>query len=268
MKKRLQDIAKNNTPDLTDEIKNSQTYQTFIASAHQKKTQKPLLSPLRFAYAGIFSLVVILMVFLTPALNQPVYSEVYIEFNPSFTLNLSDDDTVRNLQGLNDDGETLINATGHLDGETLDDALNQLIDQAIELGLITDDQTLMYDVITDDDTLRDHHRDMVSHLLEDIKNQKLPSMNVMAAVGGMPSESERAISEDYDIGIMHARLIGLILLERDDLTIDDLIDLNMMDLRALLNDDDDAFPGNNRPRHPFDDGEFPGNRPPARGPMH
>ncbi len=263
MKKQLKHIAKQDTPDIKDDIKNSHSYQTFVTSSHQQKS-KPFFSPLRIVYAGAFSMVIILMVFLTPALNQPVYSEVYIEFNPSFTLNLSDQDTVHQIQGLNDDGVALIHSLGDLEGETLNVALEQLIDQAIDMGFINEDNTIVYDVVG---TNTEHHRIQLASLLEDIKTHKLPNMTIMRGMGGMPSESERSISEDYDIGVMHARLIGLVLLEKEDVTIDDLIDLTLPELRAMLNGYDD-MPSNTHPRHPFDDGDFPGNRPPTRGPMH
>ncbi len=260
MEKYIKDQAKKNTPDLIDYIKSSVEYQAFVQERQTQRSAKPLVGRLRLATAGAFALVLLLMFFITPNLQQPVYSEVYIEFNPSFTFKLNDRDEVYDITPLNADAETLIANLDDLTNKHIDEALDALLDEAIAQGFIDGDTTtILYDIVGEAGELKERHTALVEQRLETIRNEKLPSVALMAAMGGMPTENERSIVEEHDIGVMHARLIGIILNENPDLEIEDLIGKTLPELRAYLTDNENQQPDyENRPRHPFDDDDFSG----------
>lgn len=266
MKKRIKDLADQGVPDFKDDIKSSDTYLTFMAE-RQNETRSWRINPNK-AFTGLAAAMVILLAFiLFPTQETSTQSStLYFEINPSFMIELDDSDTVSDVDGLNADGNAIIDTS--MIGTPFEDAMDTLIDNALDNDLIDAERSdLLYDVLSENDELKDRHLALVESKLSDIQESKLPSMTMHRGIGGAPTEAEQEIVETYDIGLMHARLIGRIMSEDETKTIEDLVDKSMPELMNEL--DEGMMPGqNDGPRHPFDDEDFPPHGPHNGGTPH
>ncbi len=260
MKKELKKAARNNVPDLRDDIKATTTYQSFLA---ERRQQRAFNFPFKKLSYGLSAAVILFALFMVLPLQNNNVSALYFEVNPSFQLSMDDNDMITAFTALNDDGEALKENTGDLEGKPFEEAIDIIIDEALELGMINaDEQMLLYDVVSENAELQQRHLDLLEDKLNRVKNERALGFEMARGIGGMPTETELDIVRDYDIGIMQARIIGNILSETDEYTFEELLEYSMRDLMQLS----DSFPPrqNHGPRrHPFDDNGTPPINPPG-----
>ncbi len=260
MRKRLISLAEQGIPDIKESIKESREYQS-----HMAQTQSSGISfPLKKLTGAMAVLVIMLGGFLFFSQPQPETSSssLYMEVNPSFELKVKDDDTIETFIAHNDDAKTLNGSD--IEGQPFETGIENLLVDAIEKGLIDPDQSsILYDVLSEDESIESRHLSMVESVLESIKDDHMPGVHIARGIGGPPSQNEQDIVQKHDIGHMHARIIGQILLEDEDAVIEDYLDKSIPELMDILGDD--FHHGPNGPNHrPFDD-----NGPPMNGgPRH
>jgi len=253
MKKKLRHEAYKHTPDLKEAIKATPEYQHFVKHARQRAKRRNVLK--RLTYAVSASLAVFLLFLVSPLMpgNDFQASEVYFEINPAFVLEIDEDDNVSHFEPLNEDGQTLADALSDIEGKPFEDAIDAILDETLALGLIDpEESTILYDVINANSDLEQRHMERLETKLSEIKNDRMPAVDMMRGIGGRPTETELDIAREYDLGVMQARMIGNILAESDEYTFEDLAEMNMRELMELS----EMIPprsGNGPHRHPFDD---------------
>ena len=253
MKKKLRHEAYKHTPDLKEAIKATPEYQHFVNHAGQHAKRRNILKRLTYAVSASLAVVLFFLVFPLITGNDVQPSEVYFEVNPAFVLKVDANDNVSEFDPLNEDGITLGNALSDIEGKPFEDAIDAIIDEALALGLIDpEESTLLYDVINENSDLEQRHMERLETKLSEIKNARMPDIDMMRGIGGRPTETELDVAREYDLGVMHARIIGNILAESDEYTFEDLAEMNMRELMELS----EMIPprsGNGPHRHPFDD---------------
>lgn len=263
MRKKIYKAARRDTPDLKEKIKASDVYLQYMNNAQTKPQRRPLVSPIRLAYGTAFAVLLFALFLVGPFTTDTVYSEFYIEINPSILAQINEEDEILDLEALNDDGRDLIAALGNVESMDVDTFVDLIIETAINLQFIDDEDEhlIIFDVVSENQELQERHANRVNEAL--IRAQEVrANVHHLRGVGGPPTEREIEISQDYDLSPMHIRLIGIILSEDDSWTFEALAELSVGELRNLLDETKDyGGPDYKGPRHPFDDDDFPGGRP-------
>ncbi len=271
-KKTLRNLAENDVPDVKQTIKATDTYQTFMSNA---KTKKPFSFPYkRLAFATSFAMLVLLTFIVLPFGNvddpEPLGSPstIYFEINPSFELTVDEDDEIIALIGQNEDGKTVVEANDHIVGMPYEAGFDELIDALIEADMIdSQNSIILYDVLSENSDLLAKHLTLVEDNLTRVQQEKMPEIEMARGMGGSPTDIERDIADDYDLSIMHVRLIGNILSESDEYDFETLAEKSikeLLDIESPPRHDPDRGPN----RHPFDndDGDDDNGAPPINPP--
>ena len=256
MKNKLRALAKHDTPDVRSAIKASAVYQTHMAQAHTgyRPSIWHTIQPVRARLAAVALIFIALVIGLFALPTSPT-TTVHLSFNPSLTMTLSDRQTILSVDALNADAETMLSHMDSLEGKAFDQGFEMLLLSAQAQGYLVPGQSgLLYDVTGNRPKHVEEQLKRIEDMVKAIIAERMPDLDVMRGMAGRPTDIELDVMAHYGLSIMHARLIGTILREHEELTMEELVTLSIRELRDLLGDD-----GHQGPRHPFDD-EFP-NRP-------
>ncbi|MFW6285342.1 MAG: anti-sigma-I factor RsgI family protein [Bacillota bacterium] len=242
--KMLREKVDRNIPDLKDHIKETSTYRSFIKEAQKPRRQSIFKRQRRFAPAyamGVLLLVVGL--FLALPLQTPVNAEttsIQMEFNPSFGIDIDEDDTIVELNAYNDDAESLFEETGDLEGETLDDGLDQLVEASVELGYLSDENSeILYTVSGDNkERAETKARELETKIPEVAQAKGISNARAMRSVNGPPGEDELEEARGHDIGFMKMRLIKNILEADDTYDFETLKEKSVGELKDIIETED------------------------------
>ncbi|MFW5893067.1 MAG: anti-sigma-I factor RsgI family protein [Bacillota bacterium] len=238
--KALREKVDRHIPDLKDPIKETSTYRSFIKEAQKPKRQSVFKRQRRFAPAyamGVLLLVVGL--FLALPLRSPLNAEttrIQMEFNPSLGIAIDDDDTIVELNAYNDDAESLFEETGDLEGETLDDALDLLIETSVELGYLGDENPEILYAVSGDNKERAEikAREFETKILRVARAKGLANARAMRSVNGAPDQEELKEARDHGIGFMKLRLIRTILEAEDTYDFRTLRQKSIRELKDII----------------------------------
>ncbi|MDO4567119.1 MAG: hypothetical protein Q4B42_07285, partial [Oscillospiraceae bacterium] len=142
--------------------------------------------------ARIYSLAAIaacLLLLATSVLHtvQQTYATVYLSINPEIRIDVNRSDTVVGLDGVNSDGETLIDGY-NFEKKDLDLVMDELVDKAIDLGYLRDGGRINLLLDSEDDKWVEEHGDSLSARL----NERLrESMSVTIQVSGKNDSSHQ-----------------------------------------------------------------------------
>ncbi len=237
IERRLRSAAKKDTPDLKDEIKASSTYQDHMEEAHQKRIPKRAPSfGLRYVYAATVVVLLLVVAFLLP-FGEDIETSVYLDINPGIRLDLDGDDVVKGLAPTNDDGEQFLQTIADTRGFTLDDAIDQIVDEAIGQGFLSDETPfIVYDVVGEDESHRGRVLGKLEERLPEAAQGRVEGFAIMRGVAGDETPEEAARARDHGMSVMRLRLVEHIFAETDDFDFDDLQDLPVQDLREIMED--------------------------------
>ncbi|MFW6285382.1 MAG: anti-sigma-I factor RsgI family protein [Bacillota bacterium] len=242
--KRIREKIDGSVPDLKDHIRESSTYRSFIEEAQTKKHRGLFRRQRRFAPAyAMGALLLIIGLVLAFPLNTPINAEpthIQMEFNPSFGIDIDEDDTIVELNAYNDDAETLFDETGDLEGESLDDGLDQLVETSVELGYLNDENADILYTVNGEDTERveSKAKELESKIPEVAQAKGISNARAMRSVNGPPDEEELEQAREHDIGFMKMRLIKNILEANDSYAFEDLKDKGVGELKDIIKDED------------------------------
>ncbi|MFW5913946.1 MAG: anti-sigma-I factor RsgI family protein [Bacillota bacterium] len=258
--KMLREKVDKHVPDLKDHIKESSTYRSFIKEAKRPRRQSIFKRQRRFAPAyAMGALLLVIGLFLTLPLSTPVSGEttqIQMEFNPSFGIDIDDDDTIVELNAYNDDAESLFEETGDLEGETLDDGLDQLVETSVELGYLSDGNSEILYTVNGEDTERveTKAKELETKIPEVAKAKGIENARAMRSVNGPPDKEELEEARGHDVGFMKMRLIKNILENDESYDFETLKDKSVRELKDIIEtediekhgppfEDDDNMPG-------------------------
>ncbi|TVP95519.1 MAG: hypothetical protein EA374_03685 [Acholeplasmatales bacterium] len=258
MKNKLRALARHDTPDVRMRVKASPVYAAHIERAQAMQDiksparfTKPLL--VRFTVMAAILATLLIGLFAWPAAPT---TTVHLAINPSLSMTLSSRQIILSVDALNDDAETLLSSIESLEGLTFEQGFEAFILGAEAQGYLIPGQSgLLYDVTGNRPKHVEEQLKQIEATVRAILETRMPDLDMMRGMAGRPTSIELDVMAHYGLSIMHARLIGTILRQHEDLEMDDLITLSIRELRELLGDD--AQQG---PKHPFDGDDFP-NRP-------
>ncbi len=238
-KRRIQQAARRDVPDVKEEIKSSDVYQSHITSALNKNPSRSEKTfALRYVYAGVAVMVVLLLALLLP-FPEDATTSVYLDINPGIRLDLDEEDDILELAATNPDGEIFLGFLGNLRGASFDDTLDAIVEEAIEQGHLSDEAPyIVYDVRgpSEEQSARILHR--LEERLPEVAKARIPDFAMMRGHGGDESEEEIDRARAHGMSVMRLRLIEYISEEADDLAFEDLKDLSVGELRRIMEDKD------------------------------
>ncbi|MFW6285138.1 MAG: anti-sigma-I factor RsgI family protein [Bacillota bacterium] len=244
VEKRIRKEAETRVPDLKDHIRESSTYRSFIEEAQKPQEKGFFRRQRRFipAYAMGALLLIIGLVLAFP-LSTPINAEptrIQMEFNPSFAIDIDDEDTIVELNAYNEDAETLFEETEDLEGENLDDGLDKLVETSVDLGYLNNENADILYTVSGEDTERveSKARDLESKIPEVARAKGLENARAMRSANGKPDQDELEEAREKDIGFMKLRLIKNIMEADDSYTFDDLKDKGVGELKDIIDQED------------------------------
>ncbi len=245
-KKWIRSAARHDVPDVKEEIKSSDVYQNHITRAlNRKPARSEKTFALRYVYAGAAAMVVLLLALFLP-FTEDSPTSVYLDINPGIRLDLDEEDTVTELLATNPDGEDFLVFLDDLRGKPFDDAIDALVDAAIEQGHLSDEAPyIVYDVRGPSE----EHRERILHRLEErlpeVASARIPDFAIMRGQGGDETQDEQERARAHGMSVMRLRLVEHIIEETEDFEFEDLKNLPIGDIKRIMEERDipDHAPG-------------------------
>mgnify|MGYP006867957993 CR=1 FL=1 len=174
--------------------------------------------------------------------SNKVVSYLSIDINPSVMLGVNSKDTVKEVDNLNDDAKKL---TEDLDlvGMEVDDATNKIIDKAIELGYINEedsDNTILLSTYCDNKKASNSIKNKVNNSV----NKNLNARGIRALIVDEELTVEDA-QKANEYGVSEAKILFVkrALEENPDLEFEDLIYLPAKEIAKYISDYDSITGG-------------------------
>ena len=122
--------------------------------------------------------------------NYTAYGTLRIQINPDVEMTVSRTDRVLGLEGLNEDGETLI-AGYTYQGKNRETATDELVERAIDMGYLSDGDTISITVNSADAEWQAQEETRIQEQLEDRYGE-----SIVIQLGGEPGQAESPPPED------------------------------------------------------------------------
>ena len=123
------------------------TVQDIVELRTPQKKVVPAWKPLSGLAAAAACLCMVFFGWYQP--NYTAYGTLRIQINPDVEMTVSRTDRVLDLEGLNDDGEDLIEGYSY-QGKDRETAANELVERAIDMGYLSDGETVSITVSSTD----------------------------------------------------------------------------------------------------------------------
>lgn len=123
------------------------TVQDIVELRMPQKKVVPAWKPLSGLAAAAACLCLVFFGWYQP--NYTAYGTLRIQINPDVEMTVSRTDRVLDLEGLNDDGEDLIEGYSY-QGKDRETAANELVERAIDMGYLSDGETVSITVSSTD----------------------------------------------------------------------------------------------------------------------
>jgi hypothetical protein len=243
----IKTILTDGTPDVLSKIKQDPRFRVPVrerVSIFDKFKQNRL----SYAFSSIFVLVLVgfaILLTQTSPVNEVVASTVTIDINPSVELLLDEDDKIIEINPINDDGEALIPNQEHFKGMTIDTAIRNLIQNAINQGYIFDEGNA---ILINVESENNEKKIMVQEKLETAFQREAIRHNKLLEVRNMIAQmTENAKEQASQNRMSNAKyeLIQTILETTDDYRFEDLETASIRTLFSILNEingDETNFP--------------------------
>ncbi len=156
---------------------------------------------------SLSALAACLMVVLGLFLFRSPYASVYLTINPQVRVDVNRSDMVLKVEGVNDDGITLVEGYDYR-RKDLDTVMDELVDRAIDMGFLHEGGTIQLTLDADDEWVVSHE----SHLQEqisrhvsdritiviDIDSPSAPQGTIQIPVGGETGYSDTDYGPDHE----------------------------------------------------------------------
>ena len=245
--KELKTILTDETPDLLSKIKQDPR---FHIPVREKVSILDIFKQNRLSY--VFSSIFVLALFAfgllliqTSPINEVVASTVTIDINPSVELLLNEDDEIIEINPINEDAVPFIVDQEHYKGMTIDTAIRNLIQNAINQGYILDqDNSILINVVSDNS----ERKSIVEGKLETAFQREEMRHNRLFNVRNMMitmTENAQQEAQQNQMSIAKYELIQTIIESSSEYTFNELKSQSIRNLFSILRDtngDETNFP--------------------------
>ena len=160
---------------------------------------------------------------------------VSLRINPEIELIADEDDEVVAVNAINEDGEVVL-AVSDFIGDTIEEATEEFVDAAVELGYI--------DVESEESTVYVHVDGESEEIIEDIEEKINTRVHKYFDDKGIFGKVEKELMDEYidkskelNIGVGHVRMIERILELYPEMTEEELLEMDIKELLELLKED-------------------------------
>lgn len=135
-----------------------------------------------------------------PGTHQP-YASVYVKINPEVRIDVDRNDRVVGLEGVNQDGVTLIEGYAH-ENKHLDLVADELVDRAIDMGYLQPDGQITISLDSQDQTWMEQHSQAISSQLQDYLQERIVvTIQIKLCTHEHPGISHHEYEHDEEDGI-------------------------------------------------------------------
>ena len=167
--------------------------------------------------------------------NNPESDDYYIliDVNPSIEITVNNDDVVKAVEALNDDGEKIIKDL-ELKDKPAEEAVKEITASMIDQGYISEEANSVLVSIEglNEDRDQEIKAELVDSISETFEKNNLESSIIVQSIPSEDSEIEK-LSEEYGISAGKAQLINQILNQNKFLTFEELSVMNIHELNLL-----------------------------------
>lgn len=167
--------------------------------------------------------------------NSEAATYVSLRINPEIELIANEDDEVVAVNAINEDGEVVL-AISDFVGDTIEEATEEFVDIAVELGYI--------DVESEESTVYVHVDGESEEVIEDIEEKINTRVHKYFDDRGIFGKVEKEVMDEYlekaeelNISVGQVKMIERILELYPEMTEEELLEMDIKELMELLKDD-------------------------------
>jgi hypothetical protein len=252
IKKRILEAAQHDVPDLK---------QSILAQArYRKKEKRSFLSYFKRHSLQFASLLLVLFIssFLvlnllndSPSDTVSADSTVYIDINPSFEIDVDDNDNIIALRAINSDAEHIKQLLNSYLNQNIYTVIDDIIDRAIDENYLNaDNPYVMIDVKGQSSTRETVLIETIESRIPAHAEARMQHVEMIRGNAQNPTDDEQEAARNHHMSMMKLRTIETILSLTDDYTFEDLETQSTGELvqlyRTLSNDDSNNVPPRGR----------------------
>lgn len=158
---------------------------------------------------------------------------VLLDINPSIEISIDENDNVKDVAGLNDDGSKVLEGV-KIKGESTDEALKSVISEVVDLGYISEEaNSVLVSIEGVDENKSEKIREEITNSISQSLTEK--SLDGAIIVQVIPSDNEELASdsETYGISAGKAQLINQIIAQNKFNTFEELSKMSIHELNLL-----------------------------------
>lgn len=167
--------------------------------------------------------------------NQKVDSVVLLDVNPSFSIDVSQDEKVIAVKTLNDDAKKVL-GTMELENISLDVAVNALVGSMIQNGYLSDIQnSILVSVENSDAEKGARLQEKITSAIDKITAGDGTELSVLSQVVNATDDELKLIAAKYNISLGKAALIQEAMAQDSNLTFDKLASMSINEIAIIMN---------------------------------
>jgi hypothetical protein len=251
IKKRILEAARKDVPDFK---------RTILAQAQLRPEKRSFLSYFKRHTTQFASLLLIalisgfLLLNLTDNGNGDTVtadSTIYMDINPSFEIDVDEDDNIIALRAINSDAEHIKQLLNQYQNQNVYTVIDDIIDRAIDENYLNSSNPyVMLDVKGKSSTRETTLMETIETRIPEHAQSRMPDIQMIRGNAQNPTDEEKDAARDHHMSMMKLRTIEAILELSDDYTFEDLETQNTGELvqlyRTLANDDSNSVPPRGR----------------------
>jgi hypothetical protein len=233
----LKNSCKNIVPDVFENIKasNTEIFPDENQTLNKSKIKKVRynLNIKKISFALCFIILIMISSFGSMIYAEAEDSSIYIDINPSVEIITNNANEVKDVKILNDDGELMLYNL-NLKGQDLDDAINIIIEKAIDYGYVKAENISNEILISVSNNNKNKQNKVLNQVYENI-NRKLASKGIsnrnITKQNITKEEKEKA--DKLEISAGKLVLINKIIALNSSYTIKDLENKSVKELKEI-----------------------------------
>ncbi|MFW5842152.1 MAG: anti-sigma-I factor RsgI family protein [Bacillota bacterium] len=252
IKKRILEAAHKDVPDLKRNI---------LAQAHIRPEKRSFLSYFKRHTTQFASLLLVILIsgFLLLNLNDngsgdtiSADSTIYMDINPSFEIDVDEEDNIIALRAINTDAEHLIDLLNDYEGHNVHSVIDDIIDLAINENYLNNENPYVMIDVKGRSSLRETTlMETIETRIPEHAQSRMPNIQMIRGNAQNPTDEEQEAAHDHHMSMMKLRTIESILALTEDYTFEDLETRTTGELiqiyKSLSNDDSTSVPPRGRP---------------------
>lgn len=252
IKKRILEAARKDVPDFKRNI---------LAQAQLRPEKRSFLSYFKRHTTQFASLLLIVLIsgFLFLNLNDDgngdtvsADSTIYMDINPSFEIDVDEDNNIIALRAINSDAEHIKGLLNQYQNKNVYTVIDDIIDHAIDENYLnTDNPYVMIDVKGKSVTRETALIESIESRIPEHAQNRMPNIQMVRGNAQNPTDEEKEAARDHHMSMMKLRTIEAILELTDDYTFEYLETKTSGELiqlyKTLSNDDSNSVPPRGRP---------------------